>query len=37
VILLVPVILSVYKPLGVTRYGWQKQREQRALSASILD
>jgi hypothetical protein len=24
-ILLVPVVLSVYKPPGVTRYGWQKQ------------
>jgi hypothetical protein len=35
-ILFVPVMLSVYKPSGVTRYGWKKQREQRALSASIL-
>jgi hypothetical protein len=24
-ILLVPVVLSVYKPPGVTRYGWRKQ------------
>jgi hypothetical protein len=32
-ILLVPVILSVYKPPGLTRYGWKKQR---ALSPSIL-
>jgi hypothetical protein len=28
--LLVPVVLSVYKPPGVTRYGWRKEREQRA-------
>jgi hypothetical protein len=26
-VLLVPVILSVYKPQGLTRYGWQKQFE----------
>lgn len=30
--LLVPVALSVYKPRGMTRYGWRKQNEQRALS-----
>lgn len=24
-VLLVPAVLSVYKPSGVTRYGWQKQ------------
>jgi hypothetical protein len=35
-ILLVPAILSMYKPPGGTRHGWKKQREQRALSASIL-
>jgi hypothetical protein len=32
-ILFVPVILSVYKPPGLTRYGWKKQR---AVSRSIL-
>jgi hypothetical protein len=31
-VLLVPAVLSVYKPPGMTRYGWRKQREQRALS-----
>ena len=31
-VLLVATALSVYKPKGVTRYGWRKQREQRALS-----
>ena len=30
--LLVPVALSLYKPRGMTRYGWRKQHEQRALS-----
>ena len=30
-VLLVATALSVYKPKGVTRYGWRKQREQRAL------
>lgn len=29
-ILLVITVLNVYKPRGVTRYGWRKQREQRA-------
>src|SRR5947207_13836523 len=32
VVLLVATALSVYKPKGITRYGWHKQREQRALS-----
>ncbi len=32
VVLLVTTALSVYKPKGLTRYGWRKQREQRALS-----
>jgi hypothetical protein len=27
--LLVATVLSVYKPRGMTRYGWRKQREQR--------
>ena len=31
-VLLVPVALSLYKPRGMTRYGWRKQHEQRALS-----
>lgn len=29
-VLLVAVTLSVYKPRGLTRYGWRKQRELRA-------
>lgn len=28
-VLLVTTILSVYKPRGMTRYGWRKQNEQR--------
>lgn len=28
-LLVVATILSIYKPRGVTRYGWRKQREQR--------
>jgi hypothetical protein len=28
-VLLVPVVLSIYKPLGMTRYGWRKQFEPR--------
>jgi hypothetical protein len=31
-VLLVPVILSVYKPQGLTRYGWQRQFEQHSPS-----
>ena len=31
-VLLVATALSVYKPKGMTRYGWRKQQEQRALS-----
>lgn len=30
-VLLVPAVLSVYKPRGLTRYGARKQHEQRAL------
>ena len=30
--LLVATTLSVYKPRGVTPYGWRKQREQRSAS-----
>ncbi|MGH2691634.1 MAG: DUF2269 domain-containing protein [Actinomycetota bacterium] len=31
VLLLVATALSVYKPRALTRYGWRKQREQRAV------
>ena len=31
-VLLLPVTLSIYKPRGMTRYGWRKQYEQRAES-----
>jgi uncharacterized membrane protein len=31
VVLLIILILSVFKPRGVTRYGWRKQDEQRRL------
>jgi hypothetical protein len=34
-ILLIATGLSVYKPPGVTRYGWRKQCEQRALPQSV--
>jgi len=34
VVLLVATILSVYKPRGVTRYGWRKLHEKRTASAS---
>jgi hypothetical protein len=30
VVLLVPLVLNIYKPRGLTRYGWRKQQEQRA-------
>ena len=30
-VLLMPAVLSVYKPPGLTRYGWRKQHEQRML------
>jgi len=29
-VLLVPAVLSIYKPPGMTRYGARQQREQRA-------
>jgi hypothetical protein len=35
-VLLVPAVLSMYKPPGMTKYGWRKQYEQPALSQSIL-
>ncbi len=31
-VLLVPMVLSMYKPPGMTLYGWRKQHKQRALS-----
>lgn len=31
-LLLVATALAVYKPRGMTRYGWRKQREQRKVS-----
>src|SRR5712664_2026793 len=34
-VLLVPAMLSVYKPPGMTLYGWRKQYEQRAPSQPI--
>ena len=33
-LLVVATVLAVYKPRGVTRYGWRKQQEQRAASPS---
>jgi hypothetical protein len=32
VVLLVILVLNVYKPQGITRYGWRKQQEQRRVS-----
>lgn len=32
VVLLLIMILSVYKPRGMTRYGWRKQQEKRKVS-----
>lgn len=32
VVLLLTMILSVFKPRGVTRYGWRKQQEERKAS-----
>lgn len=29
-VLLMLTVLSMYKPRGMTRYGWRRQREQRA-------
>jgi len=33
-VLLVATALSVYKPKGMTRYGWRKQHDERALARS---
>jgi hypothetical protein len=30
--LLVILVMNVYKPRGITRYGWRKQQEQRRAS-----
>jgi hypothetical protein len=35
-VLLAPAILSVYKPTGMTRYGWQRQHGQSALAQPTL-
>jgi hypothetical protein len=35
IVLLIPMALSVYKPRGMTRYGWRKQYEQEAPSRPI--
>ena len=32
VVLLLIIILSIYKPQGITQYGWHKQQEQRKVS-----
>lgn len=32
VVLLVILVLNVYKPRGMTRYGWRKQQEERRVS-----
>jgi hypothetical protein len=34
VVLLVITVLNVYKPRGLTRYGWRKQQEQRRRTPS---
>lgn len=31
-VLIVATVLAIFKPRGLTRYGWRKQREQRNLS-----
>lgn len=36
VVLLVILVLNVYKPQGMTRYGWRKQQEQRTTLHSSL-
>lgn len=35
VVLLIPAVLSVYKPPGMTRYGWRKQAAER-ISVSVI-
>ena len=34
VVLLIVLVLNIYKPRGLTRYGWRKQQEQRGATAS---
>ena len=34
-VLLIAMILSVYKPRGITRYGWRKQQEQRGHKGAV--
>ncbi|WP_454850155.1 DUF2269 domain-containing protein [Promicromonospora soli] len=33
VVLLVPLVLNIYKPRGMTRYGWRRAQDRRATSA----
>ena len=35
-VLLIATVLSVYKPRGITRYGWRKQQVQRAMARSTV-
>jgi hypothetical protein len=35
--LLVATALAVYKPRGLTRYGWRKQYEERTKSPDVVD
>jgi uncharacterized membrane protein len=35
IVLLVVTILSIYKPRGLTRYGWRKQQDQRRRRAAV--
>ncbi len=35
-VLLLVTILSIYKPRGLTRYGWRKQQEQRGQSRALV-
>ena len=32
IVLLIATVLGIYKPRGVTRYGWRKQQERRAIA-----
>jgi hypothetical protein len=36
VVLLIVTALSIYKPRGVTRYGWRKQQEQRRKQRTVV-
>jgi hypothetical protein len=36
-LLLVATTLAVYKPRGMTRYGWRKQHEQRTVPVPVED